>query len=79
MSKPIFYTTQLFEVEDVIKYVYPDPKHAKLTLEDRLPNNGICEECGENKWWLYPKASVSVREGGKQYIECLNCGNVTHL
>ena len=77
MSKPVFYSTQLFEVEDVIKHVYP--KQPNLTLAERLPNEGMCEECGENKWWLYPKASVSVREGGKQYIECLNCGNVTHL
>ena len=38
-----------------------------------------CPECSNNEWWLLPDDSVAVREGGKPYVECLNCGYQTHL
>ena len=34
---------------------------------------------GKNEWMLLAKEGVAVREGGKPYIECLGCGNTTHL
>lgn len=80
MSKPRFYKAVLVPVSNVMKHVYPDKKYRKtITLEDRLPNNCECPECHKNEWWLLPVASVEVRTGGKSYIECLNCGFVTHL
>lgn len=38
-----------------------------------------CPECGQNRWWLLPMQSATRREGGKLYIECLNCGYTTYL
>lgn len=49
------------------------------SLEERLPNNGRCPECTANQWWLLPKASIAIKQGGKSYIECLICGYQTHL
>lgn len=78
MKTPVFYQLELKKVENVMEHVYGE-KAKLMTLEERLPNNGACEECGENVWHLLPKESASVREGGKPYIACQNCGNVTHL
>lgn len=49
------------------------------SLEERLGDNGRCEACGNNTWWLHPKMSAAVREGGKAYLECSCCGHITHL
>lgn len=77
MNKPIFYQAVLVEVDNVIETLYPNKN---LTMADRMETEDAkCFRCGENKWFLLPKESVAVREGGKGYIECLNCGNVTHL
>ena len=81
MGQPKFFQAVLVEVkEDIIDHVYPQLKNHpnKPTLNDRLPE-GKCEHCGGNEWILLPKEGVAVREGGKPYIECLNCGEVTHL
>lgn len=75
MSKPMFYQAKLVELNDTQLY----EKLKGCSLEERLPNNANCPECGTNKWWLLPIESVAVCVGGKQYIECLNCGNQTHL
>ena len=75
-----FYKCELIELtkeEDPIKYAYPD-KHHLIKLEDRI-GDGKCEECGCDEWMFLPKVGSAVREGGKPYIECLNCGYVTHL
>lgn len=77
-TAPKFYQAVLKPVKDVIKHVYPK-HHNQITLEDRLPNNARCENCGKNEWILLPKESIAVREGGKQYIECMGCGEHTHL
>lgn len=51
-----------------------------LSIKERMGSeNGECPECQSNHWWLLPKECVAVREGGKPYIECLNCGYQTHL
>lgn len=78
MSKPKFYQAVLEPIDDVIKHVYPK-HHNKITLEERLSDNGECPDCHNNEWWLLPKESLAVKEGGKSYIECLNCGYQTHL
>jgi hypothetical protein len=76
--KPKFYQAVLTEIKsDIMRHVYPTIKN--LSLEDRLPNNGECSTCGGNEWYLLPKESVAVVQGGKPYIECLHCGNITHL
>ena len=74
MSKPKFYEAKLEKIPDVLKYIYPS------TMGERMWNeNAECPDCEKNEWWLFPKESAAVREGGKIYIECLNCGYRTHL
>lgn len=66
------------EAENVLMTVYPLRIASQLTLEERLPN-GQCEDCGGKEWIILPKESAIVRESGKPYIECRNCGYHTHL
>ena len=75
-SKPKFYQAVLKPIKDVITHVYPQ---GGITLEERMGNNAQCPECGKNEWLLLAQEQVAVREGGKPYCECLNCGMVTHL
>jgi len=76
MSK--FYKCKLEEVEDPIKEAYPHLEKGVITFEERL-GDGTCEDCGASNWMFLPEESSAVREGGKPYIECLDCGHVTHL
>lgn len=76
-GKPKFYQVVLKPIKDVIAHVYPNK--IGITLEDRLPNNAECDECGGNEWMLLPKKSNPIKQGGKPYIECLGCGLTTHL
>lgn len=73
--KPKFFQAKLVELNEQEL----DKELSGCSLEERLPNNGECTECGANQWWLLPKEGVAVREGGKSYIECLDCGYQTHL
>lgn len=78
MAKPVFYQLVPKYIPNVMVHVYgATAKH--FTLEERLPNNGACPNCGKNEWFLLPTEGVAVREGGKAYIECINCGETTHL
>ena len=82
MSEPVFYQSVLQKVEgNVMDLVYPRLKGPEqLTIEERLGNpEGKCEDCGRNEWIMFPKESVFLKESGKQYIECMNCGYQTHL
>jgi len=82
MSKATFYQAVLVPIEgDVIKHVYPHLKEGQITLEERLPDDGLCPECDSSRreWYLLPKDSIQVKEGGKPYCECMNCGYTTHL
>ena len=82
MSKPKFYKTLLVPIEgNVMDAVYPWFKgEHQMTMKERMGSeNAECNNCGENEWWLYPEESVCVAQGGKPYIECLNCGYITHL
>ena len=74
-----FYKAELKEVptNKVMEMVYPI-NHNLITLEERI-GNGKCSHCGNDEWIMLPDECVAVREGGKQYIECINCGEVTHL
>lgn len=48
--------------------------------EEERGLTGKCEATGEGHAWLrYPEWSVAVKEGGKEYIICLNCGEHGHL
>ena len=55
------------------------------TMEERLgdaecpncPDEGV--EKTQTRWMLLPDESVAVTQGGKAYIECLDCGYNTHL
>lgn len=79
---PKFFKTTLTEIKDnVLDEVYPHLKgEEQLTMTERMGSEEAkCPECSNNEWWLLPADSVSVREGGKPYIECLNCGYQTHL
>jgi hypothetical protein len=81
MRKPKFYRAELIEIKgNVLDEVYPYFKGEQLTMEERMGSEEAkCPECSNNEWWLLPGDSVAVREGGKPYIECLNCGLHTHL
>ena len=76
VNKPIFYQAVLQEISD--KKLNEILKGQSLT--DRMGSaEAKCPECKENKWMLLPIESSPVREGGKAYCECLNCGYQTHL
>ena len=82
MRTPKFYKAVLQEVKgNVFDEVYPYLKgKEQVTMTERMGSEeGKCPECSNVEWWLLPNDSVSVREGGKPYIECLNCGYRTHL
>jgi len=75
-SKPKFYQAVLKPIKDVIAHVYPQ---GGITLDERLPNNACCDNCGGNEWMLLAQESIAVKQGGKAYCECLGCGSTTHL
>ena len=82
LPKPKFYKSVLVEIKgNVLDEVFPQfIGEGQLTMEERMGSDEAkCPECSNNEWWLLPDDSVSVREGGKPYIECLNCGLHTHL
>lgn len=84
MRKPKFYQTVLTEIKgNVLDHVYSylnEKQKEQMTMTERMGSEEAkCPECSNNEWWLLPSDSVSVREGGKPYIECLNCGFHTHL
>lgn len=82
MSKPKFYQAVLKEVKgNVLDHVYPHLKgHGQLTMAERMgTDEAKCPECSKNKWMILADESVAVTQGGKPYIECLNCGYTTHL
>ena len=74
-----FFQTVLKEIptDKIIEHCYP-LHHKEITLEERI-GDGKCPECDCDSWILLPKESVAVREGGKDYCECMNCGYTTHL
>ncbi len=80
-DKPQFYqlVLQPIALEDVISHVYPNIKKGAITLDDRLPINCKCDECGHNKWMIHPTEIKDTLNGGKTYIDCMNCGRHTHL
>jgi hypothetical protein len=77
MSKLRFFKSVLVEItpEQAMEETYP-LHHESMTIEERIGN---CPECDSNSWILLPKESVAVREGGKQYCECMGCGLTSHL
>ena len=82
LPKPKFYQAVLKEVKgNVLDEVYPHLKGKdQLTMTERMGSEEAkCPDCSNNEWWLLPNDGVAVREGGKPYIECLNCGYQTHL
>ncbi len=81
MSKPKFYKAELKEVKgNVLDLVYPQHKNNQLTMAERMgTEDANCPDCGKNHWWLFPDECALIKEGGKPYIECLECGFQTHL
>lgn len=80
-GKPKFYRAELKEIKgNVLDEVYPEFEEGSFTLTERMGSEqASCPDCKGNHWWLLPADSVAVRDSGKQYIECLNCGFHTHL
>lgn len=79
MLKPKFFQAELKEVNNVLDHIYPY-LNGQITMTERMGSEEAeCPLCGHNHWWLLPKESVAVNESGKPYIECLNCGYLTHL
>jgi len=82
MRKPKFYQTVLTEIKDnVFDHVYPYlNEKEQMTMTERMGNETAnCPDCTKNEWILLAMESVSVRQGGKPYIECIECGYLTHL
>lgn len=81
LPTPKFYKAELKLIKgNVLDEVNPHLPKGTFTMAERMGSDEAkCPECSNNEWWLLPADSVSVREGGKQYIECLNCGYNTHL
>lgn len=81
--KPRFFQAVLQEVEgNVLDHVYPHLKGSpnQMTIAERMGNKeGTCPECGCNSWIILPKESSAVSQGGKPYIECMECGTSSHL
>ena len=75
-----FYLAKLEEIpnDKVLESVYPKQVSDQITLEERI-DDGKCTECGGDKWIILPDECCLVTEGGKPYIECMGCGNITHL
>jgi len=93
MSKPKFYQAVLKPVKNIMEHVYPELHGTKyeMTLEERL-GDAECPNCPKEtkeyghekqekytRWMLLPGESAAVTQGGKAYIECLDCGYQTHL
>jgi len=80
LPKPKFYQAVLVPIKgSVLDKVYPFHK-GQMTLTERMGSEEAkCPDCINNEWFLLPDDSVAVREGGKPYIECINCGYHTHL
>jgi predicted RNA-binding Zn-ribbon protein involved in translation (DUF1610 family) len=83
MDKPKFFQAVLKPVKgNVFDHVYPQliGSPHQCTITERMGNpEGKCPDCGQNSWIILAQESSIVREGGKPYIECLNCGYGTHL
>ena len=82
LPTPKFYKAVLVPIEgNVMDEVYPWFKgEHQMTMKEHMGNDEAkCPECSNNEWFLLPADSVSVRQGGKPYCECLNCGYQTHL
>jgi Zn ribbon nucleic-acid-binding protein len=82
LPKPKFYQAVLKPIKgNVLDHVYPHFKGKnQLTMTERMGSEEAkCPDCSNNEWFLLPDDSVAVREGGKPYIECINCGYHTHL
>ena len=77
MSKPVFFQAVLTRLDDseVLKQTNG------VSVKERMDGDeeAKCPECGQNRWWLLPMQGAARREGGKPYMECLNCGYSTHL
>jgi len=95
MKKPLFYQAVLKPVTNVLEHVYPHlltRENGKYlpTMTERMGSElAECPQCPDEEW-LEPKPTQarwmllapetqSVEQGGKPYIECLNCGYLTHL
>lgn len=77
MSKLRFFKAVLVEItpQQALEEAYPI-YHKEISIEERIGN---CPECDSNSWMLLAEQQVAVKEGGKQYCECLGCGMTTHL
>ena len=82
MSKPKFYQAVLTEIKgNVLDHVYPHLQGDKqLTMTERMGSDEAkCPECGHNHWIILASESAAVSQGGKPYIECMECGYLSHL
>jgi hypothetical protein len=79
IRKPKFFQAVLQPIKgDVLEHVYH--KNHGMTLTERMGSEEAkCGECSNNEWILLAGDSCAVREGGKPYMECMNCGTITHL
>ncbi len=73
---PKFYQAKLKKLnhDDVMKLT------CGLSLTERMGSElAKCPECKKNNWIVLPVESPIRKQSGKPYIECMNCGYMTHL
>ena len=77
MGELRFFKTVLVEItsDEAMEIAHPI-YHKELDIKERI---GKCPECDSNSYRLFDDTSCAVREGGKQYVECIGCGETTHL
>jgi hypothetical protein len=74
--------------KEVLESAYPNLVDTKYmpTMKERL-GDAECPNCKdegitnkkETRWMMLADETVAVTQGGKAYIECLDCGHTTHL
>ena len=73
-----FFQSILVEIPEnkILEHCYGKEIGIKMTVSERI---GKCPDCGCESWILLPKEGAAVREGGKPYCKCMECGYNTHL
>lgn len=65
---------EFFEVKKVA--------YTRLPICGSEKERGLDEDCecgGKHKWFVFPNWSEGVKEGGKSYLQCINCFQMSHL
>jgi len=62
-----------------IAYSFGIESEAGESYDESRISGEMCSCNGNGEFVLEPPHSTMCREGGKRYMECRNCGGVSHL